>query len=151
MLSMAHDYRLAPSPKGFLSLNEVLLGAPLNPAMAAIFRNKLPATTVRTLALEGRRLTGADAVALGIADETATNLDDALAFIDKFELLEKAKAGVYGVIKHELYNKLVTELDGAGLEAEEVRFLKTQEKDEERKEFGKVWYEQWHKESKAKL
>lgn len=151
MLSMAHDYRLAPSPKGFLCLNEVLFGAPLNPAMAAIFRNKLSPTTVRTLALEGRRLTGADAVALGIADETATSLDDALAFIEKHGLTEKAKAGVYGVIKHELYNKLITELAGAGLEAEQARFAQTQESEEERREFGKVWYEQWQKDNKAKL
>lgn len=151
MLSMAHDYRLAPSPKGFICLNEVLFGAPLKPAMAAIFRNKLPPSTCRTLALEGRRLTGADAVALGIADETATSIDDAFAFIDKYQLLEKPKAGVYGVIKAELYNKLIKELDAAGLEAEEQRFADTQDKDAERKEFGRVWYEQWQKDNKAKL
>lgn len=151
MLAMAHDYRLAPSPKGFICLNEVLFGAPLKPPMAAIFRNKLPATTCRILALEARRLSGADAVALGVADETATSVEDALAFIDKHTLLEKPKAGVYGVIKAELYNKLIKELDGAGWDAEEARFAATQEKDAERQEFGKVWYEQWQKDNKAKL
>lgn len=148
MLSVAHDYRLAPSPKGFLCLNEVLFGAPLKPPMAAIFRHKLSPPTCRALALEARRMTGDDAVALGVADATATGLDDALAFIEKHNLLEKPKAGVYGVIKAELYNKLIKELDGEGLETEEKRFDATQERDAERKEFGKVWLEQWKKGAK---
>lgn len=93
-------------------------------------------------------MTGDDAVALGVADATATGLDDALAFIEKYNLLEKPKAGVYGVIKAELYNKLIKELDGEGLETEEKRFDATQERDAERKEFGKVWLEQWKKGSK---
>ncbi|TQS32479.1 hypothetical protein Golomagni_07201, partial [Golovinomyces magnicellulatus] len=50
MLSMAHDYRLAPSPRGFLCLNEVLFGAPLKPPMAAIFRHKLSPPVCRSLA-----------------------------------------------------------------------------------------------------
>lgn len=150
MLSMTHDYRLAPSNRGFICLNEVLFGAPLKPSMAALFRHKLSDSTCRTLALEGRRLSGADAVALGVADETVANLDEAFAFIGKHALVEKPKAGVYGVIKAEIYNKLIKELDGAGFEAEEARFAATQEKDAERQEFAKVWYEQWQK-SNAKL
>lgn len=149
MLSMAHDYRLAPSPKGYLCLNEVLFGAPLKPPMAAIFRHKLSAPVYRTVALEAKRMSGADAVAMGLADGLCPNgLDDALALIDEKTLLDKCKAGVYGVIKAEMYNKLIKELDGAGLEQEEARFQATQERDAERQEFGKVWYEQWKKGSK---
>lgn len=152
MLSMSHDYRLAPSPKGYLCLNEVLFGAPLKPAMAAIFRHKLPnSSTLRTVALEAKRMSGADAVALGVADGTcARGVDDALALIDERKLLEMPKAGVYGVIKGELYKDLIAELAGAGLEAEEKRFVEDAAAEDERREFGKVWYEQWVKD-KAKL
>ena len=152
MLSMAHDYRLAPSPKGYLCLNEVLFGAPLKPAMAAIFRHKLPSVTaLRTVALEAKRMSGDDAVALGLADGTCPRgVDDALALIDDRKLLEMPKAGVYGVIKGELYKDLIAELAGSGLEAEERRFVEDAAAEDERREFGKVWYEQWVKD-KAKL
>ena len=153
MLAMAHDYRLAPSPKGFLCLNEVLFGAPLKPPMAAIFRRKLAPSVARELALEARRYTGPQAVEAGIADGLANGdgLADALALIETRQLLEKPKAGVYGTIKAELYKDLLGELTGAGLAAQEARFDEDQRKETERREFGKVWYDQWVKENKAKL
>lgn len=153
MLAMAHDYRLAPSPKGFLCLNELLFGAPLKPAMAAIFRHKLAPAAYRAVALEARRFAAADAVAAGLADAPAAGLDDALRFVDDNALLEKPKAGVYGVIKAEMHKALLAELGGPGLEAEERRFADDQQREGERKEFGKVWYEQWQRErdGKAKL
>ncbi|KAF4119527.1 Enoyl-CoA hydratase/isomerase family [Geosmithia morbida] len=145
MLSMAHDYRLAPSPRGYLCLNEVLFGAPLKPAMAAIFRAKLSPQSYRTVALEGRRMTGPDAVRLGVADGVAASLDDALAFVRERDLVSKPAKGVYGAIKAEMYDGLVAELHGAGLEAEEARFAANGQAEEERKEFGKIWFEQWSK------
>ncbi|OAA37619.1 enoyl-CoA hydratase/isomerase family protein [Metarhizium rileyi] len=151
MLAQAHDYRLAPDPKGFLCLNEVLFGAPLKPPMAAIFRHRLAPHAYRTLALEGRRFTGHQAVEYGLADATAASLDDALRFIDERALTEKAKAGVYGVIKTELHKDLLRELRKEGVDAEEARFNHDQSRESERKEFGKLWFEQWAKENKSKL
>ncbi|KAL3959578.1 hypothetical protein ACCO45_004695 [Purpureocillium lilacinum] len=152
MLATAHDYRLAPAPKGFLCLNEVLFGAPLKPAMAAIFRHKLTPQAYRTVALEGRRFSGPQAVDAGIADALAPNgVADALAFVKERDLLEKPKAGVYGTIKAEMYKVLVAEINGAGLAAEEKRFDEDQRREADRREFGKVWYEQWAKDNKAKL
>lgn len=151
MLAQAHDYRLAPDPKGFLCLNEVLFGAPLKPPMAAIFRHRLAPQAYRTVALEGRRFTGQQAVEYGLADATAASLDDALRFIAERQLTDKAKAGVYGVIKTELHKDLLKELRKEGVDREEARFNEDQRLDGERKEFGKVWYEQWNKENKSKL
>ncbi|KAM0480290.1 hypothetical protein ACHAPX_004121 [Trichoderma viride] len=152
MLAMAHDYRLAPSPKGFICLNEVLFGAHLQPAMASLFRAKLPSNALfRKVALEGHRFTGQEAVDEGIADALAPGgLEDALKFVAEKQLLEKPKKGVYGTIKREIYKDLVKELSGAGLEVEEARFKEDMRKEAERKEFGKVWVEQWRKD-KAKL
>ncbi|KAL7943749.1 ClpP/crotonase-like domain-containing protein [Trichoderma barbatum] len=153
MLAMSHDYRLAPSPKGFLCLNEVLFGAHLQPPMASLFRAKLPSNAVfRKVALEGHRYTGQEAVDDGIVDGLCANgLDDALRFIKDRDLLEKPKKGVYGTIKAEMYKDLVRELKGAGLEAESERFGNDQRSVAERKEFGKVFVEQWRKENQAKL
>ncbi|CAH0045418.1 unnamed protein product [Clonostachys solani] len=153
MLAMAHDYRLAPHPKGFLCVNELLFGAPLKPAMAAIFRTKLTPQVYRNLVLEARRFTGADAVEAGIADGLADEgVESALKFIDARGIEDKGKTGVYGVIKAEMYKDLVRMLKGPGLEAEDARFDAAQENERERKEFGKVWYEQWQRENqKAKL
>ncbi|EFY95942.1 enoyl-CoA hydratase/isomerase [Metarhizium robertsii ARSEF 23] len=151
VLARAPDYRLAPDPKGFLCLNEVLFGAPLKPPMAAIFRHRLAPQAYRTVALEGRRFTGQQAVEYGLADATAASLDDALRFIAERQLTEKAKAGVYGVIKTELHKDLLKELRKEGVDREEARFNEDQRLDGERKEFGKVWFEQWSKENKSKL
>ncbi|UKZ68326.1 uncharacterized protein TrAtP1_009365 [Trichoderma atroviride] len=120
--------------------------------MASLFRAKLPSNALfRKVALEGHRFTGQEAVDEGIADALAGGLEDALKFVAERQLLEKPKKGVYGTIKREIYKDLVKELTGAGLELEEARFKEDTRKEAERKEFGKVWVEQWRKENKAKL
>ncbi|PHH71406.1 hypothetical protein CDD80_5301 [Ophiocordyceps camponoti-rufipedis] len=151
MLSIAHDYRLAPSPKGYLCLNELLFGAAMKPAMLAIFRHKLPASTLTPLALEARRFNAAEAVAAGLADGIAQCFDDVLAFIRHRDLTEKAKSGVYGSIKAELHSPLIAYLSGPGLDASEARYHDDRRDEAERKEFATVWYEQWQKDNKSKL
>ncbi|PFH61405.1 hypothetical protein XA68_17457 [Ophiocordyceps unilateralis] len=151
MLATAHDYRLAPRNRGYLCLNELLFGAPLKPAMAAIFRHKLPPSTLRDLALEARRFDGPQAVAAGLADGLADGVDDVFAFVRERALGEKAKSGVYGVIKAELNSPLIAYLSGPGLDAAEARFEEDRRAEAEHKEFASVWYEQWRKDNKAKL
>ncbi|KAF5020584.1 hypothetical protein F66182_7389 [Fusarium sp. NRRL 66182] len=152
MLATAHDYRLAPSPRGYLCLNELIFGAPLKPAMSALFRTKFSHPVYRSLVLEAKRFTGEDAVAAGIADGLAPKgLEDLLRFIEEKELVDKSKSGVYGVLKMEMYAGLVEFMKGPTMEAHSKRFDEAQEREGERQEFGKVWYEQWLKENKAKL
>ncbi|KFA74711.1 hypothetical protein S40288_03955 [Stachybotrys chartarum IBT 40288] len=149
MLAMAHDYRLAPSPKGYLCANELNFGAPLLPAMSAIFRHKLPAPTYRSIVLEAHMFPGAEAVSAGIADATATSLDEALAFAEEKALKDKNATGVYGVLKAEMYKDLLAFMQAPTMQAEEARFAAEEERERERREFGKVWFEQWQQ--KAKL
>lgn len=152
MLATAQDYRLAPSPRGLLCLNELLFGAPLKPAMAGLFRTKLTPQVYRTVVLEAKRFNAEEAIAAGIVDGVAPNgLDDALKFIEERALLEKPKTGVYGTLKAEMYKDFVAMLKSPGLDVEEARFDATQLAEAERKEFGRVWFEQWSKENKAKL
>jgi len=150
MLAMAHDYRLAPTPRGFFCLPELTYGLPLTPAMVAIFRHKIGPTALRDLTLEAAQLTGQQVVDMGVADALAAGPDDAWAFIAQRKLTEKAKSGVYGTIKAEVHKDLIKELAGEGLAAEELRFKADGNRAADRVEFGKVWYEQW-KAGKAKL
>ncbi|KAJ6783702.1 hypothetical protein PWT90_08522 [Aphanocladium album] len=71
MLAMAHDYRLAPTPRGFFCLPELTYGLPLTPAMVAIFRHKIGPTALRDLTLEAAQLTGQQVVDMGVADGLA--------------------------------------------------------------------------------
>lgn len=152
MLAMSHDYRLAPSPRGHMCLNELVFGAPLKPAMAALFRHKLPAASYRTLVLEAKRFNADEAVAAGIADGVADRgLESVLGFVEARGLVEKPKSGVYGTLKGEMYKDLVAFLKSPTMEVEEARFDAEQAAQGERREFGKVWVEQWKKENKAKL
>lgn len=150
MLAIAHDYRLTPT-RGFLCLNELLFGSPLKPPMASLFRSKIPPAAFRTLILEAHRFTGAEAVAASLADAEAPNgVDDALAFVAEKGLAQKAKTGVYGLLKAEMYKELVDELAGPGLVREERRFEGLGRGEDERKEFGRVWFEQWQKDNAGK-
>lgn len=152
MLAISQDYRLAPSPRGQMCLNELVFGAPLKPAMAALFRYKIPHTSYRTLVLEAKRFNAEEAVAAGIADGIADKgLDTVLEFVKARGLTEKPKSGVYGTLKGEMYKELIAFLKSPTMEIEEARFEAEQQAEGERKEFGKVWYDQWSKENKAKL
>ena len=151
MMATAHDYRLAPSPKGFLCVNELLFGAHLPPAMSALFRTKLTPLTYRNLVLEARRFNAREAVAAGIADAVAEKPEDLFTFIKERDLTAKAKTGVYSVLKAEMYHELIEYLKSPGLEMHEARLADARAQDDERKEFGKVWYEEWLKEAKSKL
>jgi enoyl-CoA hydratase/carnithine racemase len=151
MLALAHDYRLAPTPKGYLCANELNFGAPLLPAMSAIFRHKLSPPTYRSIVLEAHMFPGAEAVAAGIADAVAASLDEALAFVEEKKLRDKNASGVYGVLKAEMWKDLLVFMQQPGMGMEEARFAAEEEREGERREFGKVWYEQWQRENKAKL
>ncbi|ROW03698.1 hypothetical protein VMCG_05437 [Cytospora schulzeri] len=56
MLAMHHDYRVMNPARGFCCLNELDFGAPLKPAMSAVFRVKVPDPRVyREMVLEAKR------------------------------------------------------------------------------------------------
>jgi hypothetical protein len=127
--------------KGYLCLNEIELGAPLRPAMTAIFREKLGGGTLRKLILEAhrfkvssrldvevigvRRLIGLlkalEALEEGIVDSVG-GLDETLAFIEEFQLVKKAQPGatgksVYGELKLEMWRNAVDHLTDMAAEA----------------------------------
>jgi enoyl-CoA hydratase/carnithine racemase len=82
MLAVAHDYVVMREDRGYWCLPEVDLGLPLTPGMYAVVAAHVPRQALHDSALSGRRYSGPEAVAAGIADEVAAEgevLDRAVA------------------------------------------------------------------------
>lgn len=135
MLSMYHDYRVMNPSRGYLCLNEVDFGALLKPPMSSIFREKVPGATYRSLVLEGKRFNAKEAVEAGILDATG-GLEEALALVEQRKILNKGQAGVYGLLKVEMYKETFDLLSEERFEAEERREKANMqwEEDEQEKE-----------------
>lgn len=110
MLAMYHDYRVQNPEKGFLCINELEFGVPLQTPMMSIFREKLMPVTFRNVVLEARRFGGKDSLSAGIVDALG-GLDEVLGFIRDRKLLNKAATGIYGTMKEEMYARVLNGLD----------------------------------------
>ena len=133
MLSMFHDYRVMNPSRGFVCLNEVDFGALLKAPMSSIFREKVPATTYRSLVLEGRRFPGSEAKDAGIGD-AGGGLDEALKLVEERKILNKAKGGVWGLLKVEMYRETWGLLSEEGFEAEQEREQANMRREEQESE-----------------
>ena len=120
MTAYMHDYRIQNPHRGFLCLNELHFGAPLRPAMASIFRQKLARPdTYRALVLEAKRFAALEAFKEGLVDGLG-GLDETLAFVREMALTEKAASGVYGKMKEEMWRETIAYLDAGSAEVEEI-------------------------------
>jgi enoyl-CoA hydratase/carnithine racemase len=119
MLAMFHDYRVMNPHKGFLCLNELDFGAQLRPAMASIFRAKVSMSTFRNMVLESRRYPALEAMKEGLVDGLGS-VEECLAYIHEYKLVDKAKSPSYGKLKEELYREGVKDLRDA---CEDGQFL----------------------------
>ena len=111
MVAMYHDYRIMNPNKGFVCVNELDFGVPLQGPMMRVFTEKLPASTARELVLEAKRVGGKDALQRGIVDGVG-GLEETVAFVKERGLEGKVKSGIYGVMKEEMYRGLLGVLDG---------------------------------------
>lgn len=103
IVALHHDYRIQNPSKGYLCMNEVLLGVNMDPALLGIFRTKVTSpSTYRSLILEGHRFTSQQGFEEGLVDSTG-GLDAAVAFIKERDLIKKGQSGVYGGLKEEMY------------------------------------------------
>ena len=69
LLSSAHDRIVMREDRGYWCMPEVDLALPVSEKMAALLLSRLPRRTVAEALNTGRRFTGPDALAAGIADE----------------------------------------------------------------------------------
>ncbi|KAJ5362775.1 Crotonase core [Penicillium brevicompactum] len=110
MLAMYHDYRIMNPDRGFLCVNELEFGVPLQTPMMAIFREKLAPITFRNVVLEAHRFGGRDALQAGIVDAVG-GLEETLSLIQGRKLQTKAATGIYGTMKEEMYARTLNGLD----------------------------------------
>lgn len=149
MLSMYHDYRIFNPSRGFLCLNELDLGVPLKPPMSSIFRQKLTPAVYKPMVLEAKRFGAKEALESGIVDVLG-GIEELVKFVEERKLTEKAKTGVYGVLRAEMFRETLGYLEG--FDEEEKRANEYLEKDDKRKGQGEKRVAEWTRTaSKAKL
>lgn len=110
MLAMYHDYRVMNPDRGFLCVNELEFGVPLQTPMMAIFREKLSPIALRSVVLEAHRFGGRLALQTGIIDAVG-GVEEALALIQDRKLQTKGATGIYGTMKEEMYARTLSGLD----------------------------------------
>jgi len=104
-VAFAHDYRFQNPSKGFLCLPEIDLGVVIPLPMQQMLKQKITdAATYRAMALEGRRIGGTTAHEMGVVDGLG-GLDEVLAFVDKWKLVDKAQKGVWGGLKEGMFRE----------------------------------------------
>lgn len=111
MLALAQDFRVMRVDRGFFCLPEIDLGMPFAPGLSALIRAKLDVSVSRELMLTGRRIGGAEALALRVVDEAAA-ADQLLArAIARAESLAAKDRATYGAIKHAMYAEAIRLLE----------------------------------------
>jgi enoyl-CoA hydratase/carnithine racemase len=148
MLAMYHDYRIMNPDRGFLCVNELEFGVPLQTPMMAIFREKLTPVTFRNVVLEAHRFGGRNALQAGIVDAVG-GAEETLALIQTRKLQTKAATGIYGTMKEEMYARVLSGLDdhAGNLQWRE----KVEDKNQAVKKRGLKDVEQFEKNGKSKL
>jgi enoyl-CoA hydratase/carnithine racemase len=103
--ALSHDYRIMNSQRGFFCMPPVDLGLSF-PGIGTLPRLKCSPQIARKMLLEAHRWTAEEALKDGIVDAVARPKD----MLEKaFEIAEKwkgkGKAGVYGVLRNELWGE----------------------------------------------
>ncbi|KAI9290848.1 ClpP/crotonase, partial [Neoconidiobolus thromboides FSU 785] len=71
MLALCHDYKVMRQDRGFLCMPEIDLPSALSPGMMSILKTSVPnSKDLRDLILQGKRISGKEALDKGIVDNT---------------------------------------------------------------------------------
>ncbi|CAG9952988.1 unnamed protein product [Clonostachys rosea f. rosea IK726] len=107
LLTMAHDYRIMNSERGYWCMPPVDLGLHFD-GIGSLLRAKLGPTVARKVLLQAHKYKATEALGDGIVDDIASPdemLDKALALARKIQ--SKAIMGVYGMLRAELYGEAI--------------------------------------------
>jgi enoyl-CoA hydratase/carnithine racemase len=105
LFALAHDYRIMNSSRGFFHLPAIDLGLSF-PGVGILPRLKLGPKVARKLLLEAHRWTSKEAFEDGVVDavfEPEEMMGKAVVFGERWG--DKAKGGVYGVLRDELWGE----------------------------------------------
>ncbi len=147
MTAMMHDYRIMNPHRGYLCLNELDFGAPLQPPMASIFRQKVPSpNTFRTIVLESKRIGALEGMKEGLLDSVG-GVEEAITLIQEMRLVDRAKSGVYGRLKQEMWGETVSLLED--YKDSEQKEGTDRERQQTRREQEVYRVEQWENKTKT--
>jgi enoyl-CoA hydratase/carnithine racemase len=110
MLMLAHDFRVMRADRGFFCLNEVELGLPLAPGMAALVRNRLSIANQRDVLLTAARLGGEECLRRGMVDEAVPAAEVLPRAIARASVLAAKSRQAYGALKQNLYGDVIATL-----------------------------------------
>ena len=102
MFAMCFDYRISNRDRGYICLNEVDFGAPLQPGMLETVRARLTPAALRKCVLEGHRFPGKEQVEAGFVEAAVDPANDGVlkaAVETAVRVAPKAKSGAYGKLK----------------------------------------------------
>ena len=112
MLTVAHDRMLMRADRGYWCLPEVDIGLPFTPGMNALLQARLSPPTAHEAMTTGRRYTGPDAVAAGLA-VAALDLDELVDTAVAWAATQAGKAGpTLAAIKQRMYAPALDILTG---------------------------------------
>ncbi|KAF9892103.1 hypothetical protein FE257_002509 [Aspergillus nanangensis] len=112
LLTMAHDYRIMNSTRGFWSMPPVNLGLHFD-GMGSLLRAKVAPKVARKVLLEAHKFTGKEALEAGIVDDIAPPeqlLEKALALAETVK--GRARMGVFPLLRLELYGEALRAFQG---------------------------------------
>ncbi|MET8411070.1 enoyl-CoA hydratase-related protein [Streptomyces sp. NPDC005195] len=115
MLSLAHDFRVMRSDRGFWCLPEADINIPFTPGMSALIQSRLAPQTAHEAMLTAHRYGGSDAAAAGIVDQAVAE-DVVRSTAVEIAHAQLSKAGdTLGTIKARMYGPALASLrDTAG-------------------------------------
>ncbi|ODV90642.1 hypothetical protein CANCADRAFT_2375 [Tortispora caseinolytica NRRL Y-17796] len=100
LLAICSDYAIMNPKKGFMCMNEIIFGAPLEVPFASILLDKISdRKLLRRIMLEGERFTAQQAAEVGIIDSPG-DFEDAEKLAEK---LKTAGKPAYGLTKKAIY------------------------------------------------
>ncbi|KAJ2466994.1 hypothetical protein GGI03_001806 [Coemansia sp. RSA 2337] len=118
MLALAHDYRVMRADRGWIAMNEIDIGIPLIPGMAAIVKCKVKAQDkLRDCVLAAHRFKASDAVAAGFVDKAVEEnalIDTAIQYAKALAPKTRGLSPVFHLIKTEMYRETVSLLLAGG-------------------------------------
>ncbi|MGW3633992.1 enoyl-CoA hydratase-related protein [Streptomyces sp. NPDC005122] len=115
MLSLAHDFRVMRSDRGFWCLPEADINIPFTPGMSALIQSRLAPQTAHEAMVTAHRYGGSDAAAAGIVDQAVAE-DVVRSTAVEIAHAQLSKAGdTLGTIKARMYGPALASLrDTAG-------------------------------------
>lgn len=106
MIAAAFDWRVMREDRGFWCLNEIDIRIPLTDPMYAGVIAHIPQPTVAEALLTGRRFSGPEALAAGIADELAGEEELLARAIEKAALVADKDPATFAIHREHLYGEL---------------------------------------------